>query len=385
MHRSNPKKKEYSVRFLTMGIHDERLVKPARAVVQESLGVKAGERVLIVTNPGAEIFRIASAVYDAAAELGARPVLVVQPRKTSLDYAEDAVIEALASEPEVFCSLSEEKLGKDRRGLSRPYVWEGKEYDHIHGFLREGKKVMRSFWSPSLTLDTFLRTVDIDYEALASVCRKVKARLEGAVEVHVTSPSGTDLRFSVEGRTPFLDDGLFREPGEGGNLPAGEVFVSPVVGSAEGMVAFDGSIALAEGIAIPSTPVRVTFEEGYVVSVEGEDEAAELLSASLEAGKKRALAFEQEGLLPRGQGEVYARNARHLGEFGIGLNEKARIVGNMLEDEKVYGTCHFAIGSNYDEDAKALIHLDALVKNPTIRVRRDSSWEVLMEEGTLVG
>jgi leucyl aminopeptidase (aminopeptidase T) len=38
----------------------------------------------------------------------------------------------------------------------------------------------------------------------------------------------------------------------------------------------------------------------------------------------------------------------------------------MLEDEKVYGTCHFAVGSNYDGDAEAMIHLDGIVKSPTI-------------------
>jgi leucyl aminopeptidase (aminopeptidase T) len=40
----------------------------------------------------------------------------------------------------------------------------------------------------------------------------------------------------------------------------------------------------------------------------------------------------------------------------------------MLEDEKAFHSCHFAIGSNYDNDAEAMIHLDCLVRNPTIRV-----------------
>jgi leucyl aminopeptidase (aminopeptidase T) len=80
----------------------------------------------------------------------------------------------------------------------------------------------------------------------------------------------------------------------------------------------------------------------------------------------------------------YATNARNLGELGIGLNTEARITGNMLEDEKVYGTCHFAIGSNYDEDAPAMIHLDGLVKNPTIAaVMADASVRTLMKDGAI--
>jgi len=76
--------------------------------------------------------------------------------------------------------------------------------------------------------------------------------------------------------------------------------------------------------------------------------------------------MSRTGKLPRGSGEIYAKNARNIGELGIGLNPRATISGNMLEDEKAFSTCHFAVGHNYDEDAPALIHLDGLVKNPTI-------------------
>ena len=94
--------------------------------------------------------------------------------------------------------------------------------------------------------------------------------------------------------------------------------------------------------------------------------------------------MEAEGRLPPGQGAEYGRNARNLGELGIGLNPAALVTGNMLEDEKVHRTCHVAIGSNYDEDAPALIHLDGLVHRPTIVARlADGSTRVLLEDGEL--
>ena len=56
----------------------------------------------------------------------------------------------------------------------------------------------------------------------------------------------------------------------------------------------------------------------------------------------------------------------------------------MLEDESVK-TCHFAIGSNYDGDAQSLIHLDGLVKNPTITViYTDGSECVIERDGELL-
>jgi leucyl aminopeptidase (aminopeptidase T) len=78
----------------------------------------------------------------------------------------------------------------------------------------------------------------------------------------------------------------------------------------------------------------------------------------------------EKGELTEEKAREYARNARNIGEFGIGLNPKARIVGNVLEDEKVLGTVHFALGSNYDQDALALIHSDGIIKNPTVTERR---------------
>jgi leucyl aminopeptidase (aminopeptidase T) len=58
----------------------------------------------------------------------------------------------------------------------------------------------------------------------------------------------------------------------------------------------------------------------------------------------------------------------------------------MLEDEKVYHTCHFAIGSNYDGDAPALIHLDGLVSYPTIVATFPSGKsQEIMRDGDLVG
>ena len=68
----------------------------------------------------------------------------------------------------------------------------------------------------------------------------------------------------------------------------------------------------------------------------------------------------------------------------IGLNPQAKIVGNMLCDEKVYRTCHIAIGANYDDDAKALIHLDGLIKNPTITAWTGNRKRVLMKDGELM-
>ena len=155
-----------------------------------------------------------------------------------------------------------------------------------------------------------------------------------------------------------MDDGDFRFPGAGGNIPSGETYISPVVASAKGTIIFDGTIDLITKCVQPKTPVRVDFTDGYVSSITGGEEAEALLEVVTNGEvKARASGLKEE-----------ERNARHLGELGIGLNYSAKMVNNMLEDEKVGETCHFAIGMNYDNDAPALIHQDCLVRSPTIKV-----------------
>jgi leucyl aminopeptidase (aminopeptidase T) len=344
---------------------EDKLREAARIAIEVSLKVKPGEQVLIVTNPSRDVSVISQALYDAALDAGGRPALIYQPAKTQLDFAEPAVIAAFSARPEVVISMSAEKLGKDERGIAEPYSYKGSQYDHIFHLQMYGEKTCRSFWSPSTSIDSFIHTVPIDYDELKRRCTRVKTALDAAVSVRISGPGGTQALFSLKNRRAFSDDGDFSAGGSGGNLPAGETFISPENGTAEGIIVFDGSISLSEGDIVIREPIRCTLEKGFVREISGGEEAAALLH-TVESAERNAREMERAGKLPAGQGEIYARNARNIGEIGIGLNPAARITGSMLEDEKAFHTCHFAIGLNYDRDAPTLIHLDGLVKNPTI-------------------
>jgi leucyl aminopeptidase (aminopeptidase T) len=362
-----------------------RLREAARIAVEVSLRVRPDEQVLIIANPEADSAAIAGAIYDAILDAGGRPVLIFQPVKTQLDFAEPAVLAAFGAKPEVVISLSAEKLGKDPKGIAAPYEYQGFKYDHIFHLQMHGEKTCRGFWSPSATVDSFIRTVPINYDELKRRCAAIAAVLDRAVSVHVRAPGGTDIVIGLCGRRAKSDDGDFSRSGSGGNLPAGETFVSPENGTASGRISFDGSISVNKGDIIIREPIDCTVEKGFITDIHGGMEA-ERLRAAIEEGEANAREFEKTGRLPAGAGEIYARNARGIGELGIGLNPRARISGSMLEDEKAFRTCHFAVGSNYDEDAPSLIHLDGLVKNPTITVTyNDGTEEVIETDGELAG
>ena len=355
---------------------------PAQVVVQDVVAVKKGERVLIIANPATA--EISQELFTASAEAGALPTLIFQPDKTSFDNANPEVLAAIATEPEVCFSISNLKLGKDPGATAKPYIGEdGQEYTHIFDYLFDGKKTTRGAWTPGITVDMMNRTAAIDYKELNARCRKLDDLFKGAVNVFVTAPGGTDLKIPVKDRKLMFDDGDFTKPGTGGNIPAGEVFISPIVGGSEGVIVYDGSMTFADGDSIIETPIVCKVEAGFVKEIEGGAEAKRLLKTITEA-EQRAVAYEKEKKLPEGQGVIYKRNARNIGELGIGLNPAAQITGNMLEDEKAFHTCHFAIGENYDNDAPSLIHLDGVVRDPTITLEyADGSKKQILVRGEL--
>jgi leucyl aminopeptidase (aminopeptidase T) len=225
----------------------------------------------------------------------------------------------------------------------------------------------------------FCRTVPLDYRQLRLDCGVLENILNDASEIHITTDAGTDIRIGLRGRSAMVDDGDFSRPGSGGNLPAGEVFASPELGSSVGRIVFDGCMSYYDGVALLDETIEAEVVNGLITEISGASEA-ERLKETLKRAEEKAYELEKAGKL--GSGEVYARNSRNLGEIGVGLNRKAAITGNMLEDEKVFGTCHIAIGSNYDEDAPALIHLDGVIKAPTITVTSERASEiVIMKRG----
>jgi leucyl aminopeptidase (aminopeptidase T) len=89
----------------------------------------------------------------------------------------------------------------------------------------------------------FWNGVNMDYAAVQTEGDKVKAALAAGDEVHVTNPNGTDLKMHIKGRPVLVSDGILSEAERtaGGAaasvyLPAGEVYTTPVAGSAEGKV-----------------------------------------------------------------------------------------------------------------------------------------------------
>jgi leucyl aminopeptidase (aminopeptidase T) len=212
---------------------------------------------------------------------------------------------------------------------------------------------------PGITKDTMIRGLNADYYAIAERTKRVTELLTAAGVARVTSEAGTDITIPIDGIDAIASTGLFFEPGAFGNLPSGEAYLMPVEGGSEGIFVVDGSMA-GIGDLKGKTPITIRVEKGYAVEITGGPEA-DLLRAKLE---------------PLG------RPAFNTAELGIGTNDAARIIGNILEDEKVMGTVHIALGNNMSMGGTVdvPIHLDGIIKDPTLTL----DGKTIMEKGKLL-
>ncbi|HET8834308.1 MAG TPA: aminopeptidase [Gemmatimonadales bacterium] len=138
----------------------------------------------------------------------------------------------------------------------------------------------RIFGMTKAQLDqVFWRGVDVDYDALESTGDQVRRLLAGGTTLHLTHPNGTNLTVEVRGRPVFVSDGIISDGDQrrGGAatsvwLPAGEVFLTPVPGTAEGVVVADRYIY--NGRAIDQ--FRLTFQHGRLAGMSAKSDMAEL-------------------------------------------------------------------------------------------------------------
>jgi aminopeptidase len=191
-----------------------------------------------------------------------------------------------------------------------------------------------------------------DFKEVEKEVKRLAKILEGTKKIKITTEIGTDLEVSVEDRRWYMDTGICHKKGEFMNLPAGEVFIAPKEGTADGKLIIDGAFW-----EMLENPVIIDVKKGYANRIAGTKEIAKQIS-------KRG------------------KEGRNIAEVGIGMNPKAKIIGNVLEDEKVKGTVHVALGDNstFGGKCKAGIHIDGIIKKPTLF----ADDELIMENGKLV-
>ena len=202
--------------------------------------------------------------------------------------------------------------------------------------------------------------MDVDWKALAQRTKGLAALVNSAERILVTTPNGTAISFSKKGRKTLSDTGILTRKGAFGNLPAGEVFLAPVEGTARGRLVLEWAPTRKL-----SPPLTLTVNDGSVSDISGQDEYAEYLTKKLSERKENS----------------------NIAELGIGTNDAATRPDNILESEKILGTIHIALGDNssFGGTIKTPFHQDFVFFKPTVTlIHKDGSKQVILKAGKLL-
>ncbi len=305
----------------------------ARLILRTSAALREKERVLIVADRDTRA--IGDAFLEAAHSLGTDPVLItIAPREQDGDEPPEVVTTAMESAELIVLAT--------RRSLT-----------HTHARRQANRAGARVISIPGITED-MLRSGGLaaDWTDVHEIVRRTARRLRNAREVHLTSASGTDLTFSVEGRAWIAEDtGLCARKGAFTTLPAGELFIAPDEASAEGRLVAD--LYFDEPLLEPATAV---LEAGHATKIVGAAKAVHAMNLG-------------------------GREGRTLGRFGFGLNAKARASGPHPEAEKALGCASVGFGDNTTIGGRLAsnVRLECVLSSVTVEV----DGKTIIEKGHL--
>lgn len=315
----------------------EELKQAADRLVSDIFSVKKGECVLITADDDSNE-NVIKAVVESAKAAGAQPMVISIPTPGGVGKAADP---DLPIEP-----LSAALLQTD--------VWI--EFNHqwllystpFERAEAQNKK-LRYMCLVDFDEELMVRTIgNVDTKKLRPFMLAITERTKQAKRMRVTTPAGSDVSFEIDpNHYTACDSGDASKPGI--HMLTGQINVVPKFGSVNGRIVFDGSVTPPFG-RTPSAPIILTVENSRIVRIEGNEDAdtfQEFLSS-----------FEDEGMFL-------------MAHIAYGFNPGAKLTGNIVEDERVWGCTEWGIGyvSPFDapphgQDAKS--HCDGICLQSSI-------------------
>jgi len=310
-------------------------------VVEQCLGVSAGEQVVLITDDGTDE-RVVAGLFESVAAHDGIPILARMPTPrlpgaeppgavAATMRAADAVIELTS----LFIGSSQARRRATERGV-------------------------RYLAMPGVRTETFRQggPLDVDFERLRADAERVGTAWSSARTFRLTSRGGTDLRGSVDGRPGRVLHGMAREPGSYMAPPDIESGTAPVEGTASGTVVIDADL-LFMGQGPLREPVILHVEEGWVRGIDG-TESVRLTRMLERCGDEQMM---------------------NLAEVSLAFNPAGTVCSVPMETESARGTAHVALGNSvaYGGIVDAVAHLDCVMRDATLEL----DGREVMVEGTV--
>jgi len=292
--------------------------------LKNCMGLKNEESVLIVTDHG--MGDVGGLFFKKAIELGGQAMIMDIPA------------------PKVDGEEPLEQVAKAMERVDVALLITSRSLSHTQARKNATEAGTRIASMPEIDRDSIARTLNADYENIRKKARALIEVMRKKRKISVKTEAGTDIEFLIGGREIHgYNSGLYVTTGAWGNLPDGEVYFAPVEKKAEGKIVIDASMV---ELGLIDEPITIHVKAGFATKITGGAQAEKISESLRQLG----------------------RSAHNIAEFGIGLNDKAKLTENVLEAEKVLGTAHIALGTNitFGGTVQASCHMDGVFNNPSI-------------------
>lgn len=288
----------------------DSLRKTSESLVKNLFELKKDET-FVVTADEDNIKEVVEAVAEAAKNTGAKVLTIYMPVPDGVGMAADAGIasKALAG------ALTQADAWAE---LNTKWIFGGQTYIHI----MQKNKRLRHMNLTGATKELLNNCIGkIDYEQFRKLgTRFVELLLKGK-QFHMTSLTGMDLYFNNTPEHPITCE-LGEANAAGSHMLPGQIAWTPDVETINGTIVFDG--ALAPVCGIPSAPVKAVIKNGKVERFYGCPEAEQYF----------------DWLKSFRDPQMFC-----ISHTGLGLNPGAELSGDILQDQRVWGSATWAFGS----------------------------------------
>ena len=312
------------------------LADAARRLVNDMLGLKPGETFVITADTESDM-EVVRATASAAFAAGAKPMVVTYPAPLGVGKAADPMLPVDALTGALSSADAWVEFNNQWMLYSTPFER-----------AMAANKKLRYLCLVGMDADMMTRLIGrVDQSRLSKFLRVVADMTYSAKTMKITTPAGCDLEFELNPENILsCDDGVATVPGM--YMLGGQICFIPKLASINGLLVFEGTISPVPGAV--SEPVIMTVEEGAVREIKGGASAASF-RAWLES-------FNDPSMF-------------RLAHCCYGLNPGAKVTGNVLEDERVWGATEWGMGylSAFDapkEHFDAPSHCDGLCLNSSV-------------------
>jgi leucyl aminopeptidase (aminopeptidase T) len=292
--------------------YEYELGKTADIIARDLFELKPGET-LVVTADTESDERVVDAVAGAAFACGAKPLVVWTAAPLGVSKAADPMLPV-----ESLIALL--KTADAWVEFNNKWLLYSTVYDRA---MAENKR-LRHLVLVGSDVDMLVRCVGrVDYELLGEFETRFADMTYAAKHVRLTTPAGGDVEFDNSHESwgvGYGDLGQSSTPGD--HYMAGQISWSIDLDSIKGRIVFDGSLD-PPFARVLREPVVLTVEGGEITKIEGGAEAQEF--------------------------DAWTRSFNHpqmrrLAHVCAGFNPGAKLCGNILEDERVWGSTEWGIG-----------------------------------------